>query len=103
MFEKILSDALTKILGKYIDGLNEETLNIAVWGGNVELKNLQIKKEALDLVNIPFNIVGGVVGKLEITVPWRKVWSSPTILKLSDLHVIIGPRKEQKVISMIKK
>ena|SRR3990167_3017091 len=97
MFEKALSDLLTNVLGKYIEGINQESLRIAIWGGDVSLKNLLIKKEALDLVNVPFNIKGGVLGKLEIILPWRKIMSAPIQITLSDLSVILAPRKEKKV------
>ena len=101
MFEKIVSDVLSKFLGKYIEGLNKESLKIAIWSGEVSLTHLQIKKEALDLVDVPVNIKGGVVGKLYMSIPWRKVMTEPLVLRLSDVHVIIGPRKEQKVCRFI--
>ena len=97
MFEKAASDLLLRLLGKYVEGLNQESLRIAVWGGEVSLDNLQIKKEALDLVDVPFDIKGGVLGKLELSVPWRKVMSAPIVLRLSGLHVVVGPRKEREV------
>ena len=97
MFEKIISDLLTKFLGDYVEGLNSETFTFAVWSGSVELKNLKIKKEALKKFNIPFDIKSGILGLLEIKIPWRNLSKEPVVLTISDISIIIGPRKQVAV------
>jgi vacuolar protein sorting-associated protein 13A/C len=33
VFEKVASTVLNKVLGKYIDGLDQKNLNLGIWGG----------------------------------------------------------------------
>lgn len=40
MFEEVISYVLTKFLGDYVSGINKEALNLSIWGGDVQLKNL---------------------------------------------------------------
>lgn len=47
MFEGIVASLLNKYLGKYIEDLDLENLNVGIFGGNVLLSNLKLKTEAL--------------------------------------------------------
>ena len=96
MLEGVLSDVLTRVLGKYVRDLNPEDLRVAVWGGDVELKNLQLKPEALDDMAVPLSMRGGVIGSLSMTVPWHNFINAPLQLRLSDVSIIVQSRTEQK-------
>ena len=45
MFEGILESILNNILGKYIEGLNKNDLQLSVWSGKVELHNIKLRKD----------------------------------------------------------
>lgn len=47
MFEGIVASLLNRYLGKYIEDLDLENLNVGIFGGNVLLSNLKLKPEAL--------------------------------------------------------
>lgn len=47
MFEGIIASLLNRYLGKYIEDLDLENLNVGIFGGNVLLSNLKLKTEAL--------------------------------------------------------
>jgi len=47
MFEGIVASLLNRYLGKYIEDLDLENLNVGIFGGNVFLSNLKLKTEAL--------------------------------------------------------
>jgi hypothetical protein len=40
MFEGLVSDVLARVLGKYIENLPKENLNIGVWGGAHSFTNV---------------------------------------------------------------
>lgn len=40
MFEDIVSNLLSNYLGDYLEGLTKDDLNISLWKGDLELKNL---------------------------------------------------------------
>lgn len=54
MFEGIVASLLNRYLGKYIEDLDLENLNVGIFGGNVLLSNLKLKTEALVSIAINF-------------------------------------------------
>lgn len=64
---------LNKYLGQYVSGLDAESLKISVWKGDVELRNLLLKPEALAGLNLPITVKAGLLGKLTLKVRrWRR-------------------------------
>lgn len=67
-----MSGLLQRYLGKYVYGLDAESLRISVWRGDVELRNLRLKPEALEELNLPITVKSGLLGRLTL-----KASSSP--------------------------
>lgn len=68
MFEAQVAYYLNLFLGKYVTGLDAESLKISVWKGDVELRNLQLKPEALQELNLPITVKSGLLGRLTLRV-----------------------------------
>ena len=68
MFEAQVVYYLNQYLGKYVYGLDAESLKISVWRGDVELRNLQLKAEALQELNLPITLKSGLLGRLTLKV-----------------------------------
>ena len=100
MFEKTVTDLLDKVLGKYVKGLNRENLQIAVWSGDVTLRDLQLKSTALDLLDIPLSMRFGVLSELSITVPWKNLGKEPIIIRLRGVSTILSPRPVSEVFRL---
>lgn len=47
MFEGVVASLLNRYLGKYVEDLDLESLNVGIFSGNVVLENLKLKPEAL--------------------------------------------------------
>lgn len=62
---------LQQFLGKYVFGLDTESLKISVWRGDVELRNLRLKPEALEELNLPITVKSGLLGRLTLKVGQR--------------------------------
>lgn len=43
MLEGLLARLLASRLGRFVDGLDQENLNVALWRGEILLENLSIK------------------------------------------------------------
>jgi VPS13-like, N-terminal len=52
---------LSKYLGAYVNGLQRENLQFSLSHGNVVLENLELKKEALDELDLPITVKEGSV------------------------------------------
>jgi hypothetical protein len=54
--------------GQYVSGLDANALRISVFAGDVTLKNLHLKPEALVKLNLPVTVKGGLLGSLKLKV-----------------------------------
>ena len=45
MFESILEGLLNKYLGSYVEGLSRDALSVSIWGGDIELHDVMLKKD----------------------------------------------------------
>ena len=61
MLEGLAATLLSRYLGKYLDGLQRENLNVSLGAGDLVLENLQLKKEALDDLELPIQVCGGLL------------------------------------------
>jgi vacuolar protein sorting-associated protein 13A/C len=73
VFESVVANVLNTFLGDYVADLETQQLNIGIWGGDVKLHNLKLKREALDKFNLPINIKSGmcvITTSHRTRVPW---------------------------------
>lgn len=54
-----------------VDNLNTSQLNLGVWSGDIKLRNLRLKKDALDKLNLPIDVMEGYLGELTIKIAWQ--------------------------------
>lgn len=71
--ESVAAGLLNRFLKTYVDNLNTSQLNIGIWSGDVRLKNLKLKKEALDKFRLPVDVKEGYLGDLTLSIPWNNV------------------------------
>eukprot|EP00798_Chlamydomonas_sp_ICE-L_P025163 gene25163-10794_t len=97
MFEAQVAFYLNKYLGRYLDGLDAESLRISVWKGDVSLTNLALKPEALADLELPITVRAGLLGRLTLKVPWNKLGREPVIVEFDGLYILAGPRSNPDV------
>ena len=85
MFESILEKALNSVLGKYIEDLDSKDLNISIWGGDIKLNDINLKKDIFNMYKVPLDLIFGQIGELHIRVPWKNLGSSPVEVTISDI------------------
>jgi hypothetical protein len=54
MFEGVVATILNRYLGKYIQDLDTENLNVGIFSGDVQLTELRLKPEALVSISFQF-------------------------------------------------
>ena len=91
MFERLLLKVLVEKFGKYIAGLDEENLEIAVLAGEIRLADLRLKPSALDDLNLPVLVRYGTIGTLKIDVPWAHLSSQSVCITLEDVYLVASP------------
>lgn len=91
MFEAQAAYYLNKYLGKYLEGVDSESLSISVWNGDIQLKNLRIRPEALADLHLPLSVSAGILGSLRVKVPWKNLGSEPVIVEIDKLYILATP------------
>ena len=72
----------------------------AIWQPLAEYSNTSvahswfIKQSALQKLQLPVLVKAGLIGKVELRIPWSKLASEPTKLKLDNLLLLVGPQSE---------
>ncbi|OAD68026.1 hypothetical protein PHYBLDRAFT_57710 [Phycomyces blakesleeanus NRRL 1555(-)] len=94
MLESVVSTLLNKVLGAYVSNLNYNQLQIGIWSGEVVLRNLRLKREALDKLNLPVDVLHGYLGELTLTIPWSNLKGKPVMININDVYVLAVPRNE---------
>lgn len=82
----MLGPVLNRYLQRYIEGLSSKDLAVPLFGGDIRLKNLKLKKEALDKFRLPVDVKDGYIGNLTLSIPWTNVG----FRRLADLQICHG-------------
>jgi len=88
MAKRLLLGVLQDYFGRYIDGLNEENLKVAVWAGEINLESLELKKDILDALRLPLEIQCGHIHRFSVHVPWTKLGSEPVRVFIDGVYVL---------------
>jgi vacuolar protein sorting-associated protein 13A/C len=91
VFETLVANLLNKYLSQFVDEVTAKQLNLFEWSQNISLENITIKANAFDLLSLPFRVTHGHIGRIEASIPWKLLYSSPVVIKLSDVYVIAVP------------
>ncbi|KAF2077768.1 hypothetical protein CYY_000889 [Polysphondylium violaceum] len=96
VFEGLVSDVLSRVLGEYVKNLNKDQLKIGIFGGNVSLTNLELKEDALANlpINLPIQVKKGFLGKLDLKVPWKDLKSKPVIINIDCIYALAVPQTQ---------
>mmetsp|Transcript_1298 Transcript_1298/g.4447 ORF Transcript_1298/g.4447 Transcript_1298/m.4447 type:complete len:3393 (-) Transcript_1298:60-10238(-) len=93
MFESIVSRLLVKYVGNYVENVDKDQLKVGIFKGDLELYDLVLKRTALDGLDLPVSVSSGHLGKLIIKIPWTRLASQPVIAQVTDLLLVVQPKK----------
>ncbi|XP_071939359.1 uncharacterized protein [Coffea arabica] len=96
MFEAHVLHLLRRYLGEYVHGLSAEALRISVWQGDVVLKDLKLKAEALNSLKLPVTVKAGFVGTITLKVPWKSLGKEPVIVLIDRVFLLAHPAADSR-------
>lgn len=116
MLESIVAGVLNKVLGEYVANLEQKQLKLGIFNGicghsrasppltpfcagNVVLRNLRLRTDALDKLKLPIDLCEGFLGRLELHIPWANLKTQPVRVEIADLFVLAAPKCEAEVTS----
>ncbi|KAG6453907.1 hypothetical protein O3G_MSEX008410 [Manduca sexta] len=91
MFEGAVAGFLNRLLGKYVQDLDTENLNVGIFSGNVNLTDLKLKPEALYELDLPIDVKIGTIGRISLQIPWTGLYSQPVVVHIEDVLLLVGP------------
>ncbi|KAL5541456.1 hypothetical protein UlMin_009166 [Ulmus minor] len=98
MFEAHVLHLLRRYLGEYVHGLSAEALRISVWKGDVVLKDLKLKAEALNSLKLPVTVKAGFVGTITLKVPWKSLGKEPVIVLIDRVFILAHPAPDGRTL-----
>ncbi|EQC33420.1 hypothetical protein SDRG_08935 [Saprolegnia diclina VS20] len=94
MAKAVISSILQSQLGKYVDGLAPESLQVGLWSGELLLTNLKLKPLALAELNLPIKVLQGTIAKVHVVVPWNQLGSASVQVTLEGIYGVAIPNTE---------
>ena len=81
--DRLLLHALEVFLGGFVETLNVDQLKVGVRKGNVSLKDVRLRRDALrKLAGLPVAVESGAIEEVSIHVPWSKLASERVVVVL---------------------
>ena len=64
--------------------------------GIVRLQGLELKTEVLEALPLPVRCIGGSLGEVRVTVPWRNLLGDePMVLSIDRVLLLLAPRSDE--------
>jgi len=95
VLESLVANLLNRFLGMYVRNFDPKQLNVGIWSGDVTLRNLELRREALDQFHLPLNVVEGHVSSLVLKIPWSNLRGAPVRISVEDVFLLAAPREDQ--------
>ena len=94
MLEGLVSNLLNRFLGMYVQNFDPKQLNVGIWSGDVKLRDLELRREALDQLHLPLNVVAGHLGSLTLSIPWSNLRGKPLKVSIEDVFLLAAPKED---------
>lgn len=96
MLEGMVANLLNRFLGMYVRNFDPKQLNVGIWSGDVKLRNLELRREALDQLHLPLNVIEGHLGSLTLSIPWSNLRGRPVRVNIEDVYVLAAPKEDEE-------
>ncbi|KAI0483961.1 vacuolar protein sorting-associated protein 13 [Xylariaceae sp. FL0804] len=94
MLEGLVAGLLNRFLGMYVKNFDPAQLKVGIWSGDVKLRDLELRKEALDQLKLPINVMEGHLGELTLVIPWSNLRGAPVKIFIEDVFLLASPKEE---------
>ncbi|CAN7983352.1 unnamed protein product [Ixodes hexagonus] len=96
VFESVAVELVNYVLGDYVENLDTSQLKLGIWGGDINLKDLDIKQSAIDDLDLPFRVAYGHIDKLTLKIPWQSLYNTTYSAIVEGIYLIIVPKSGVK-------
>ncbi|KAI8978652.1 hypothetical protein BDB01DRAFT_799548 [Pilobolus umbonatus] len=68
-----------------------------MWKGEVNLRDLKLRRDALDKLDLPINVSEGYLGELTLIIPWANLRTEPVKVIIDHVYLLAEPKNELSV------
>ncbi len=94
MLEGLVAGLLNRFPAWHVKNFDPAQLKVGIWSGDVKLRNLELRREALDQLKLPINVVEGHLGELTLIIPWSNLRGAPVKVFIEDVYLLASPKEE---------
>ncbi|KXX82464.1 Vacuolar protein sorting-associated protein 13 [Madurella mycetomatis] len=94
MLEGLVAGLLNRFLGMYVKNFDPTQLKVGIWSGDVKLRDLELRREALDQLKLPINVIEGHLGELTLVIPWSNLRGAPVKIFIENVFLLASPKEE---------
>jgi vacuolar protein sorting-associated protein 13A/C len=104
MIEQAFNWILNTFFHRYIENSEsyEEKFRLGILSGNFILQNLRFKPSILDVLHLPIQLKVFTIGQIKVEVPWTSLGSSPLLIAIDDVSILLQPNFEVDASSILK-
>lgn len=90
MLESYITPMLMGYINKYVKNIKPSDLQVSFWGGDVVLRNLELRLDVLEQeLRYPLQIKSGRIRELVLHIPWNAILSKPVEVEIKDVEIVI--------------
>ncbi|KAJ1635109.1 N-terminal region of Chorein, a TM vesicle-mediated sorter-domain-containing protein [Pavlovales sp. CCMP2436] len=103
MLKALFLDVLQRYISEYVKA-DTRSLRLALEGGFLELRDLEVRREAFDNLGLPFQVKAGYVGLLRVQLPWLAAWraggAESIAVHIESAYLLVAPRWDGRGLSL---
>ncbi|PPQ80804.1 hypothetical protein CVT25_001929 [Psilocybe cyanescens] len=89
--KELLNVLFNRILAPYVMNLDLNQVNYGIGQGQLTLRNLKLKKGALDKFQLPVDVLEGHLGKFTLSLHWMNLGNQPVEILVEDVYLLVVP------------
>ncbi|KAJ7038206.1 vacuolar protein sorting-associated protein 13 [Mycena alexandri] len=89
--KEVLNVLFNRILAPYVENLDMNQVNYGIGQGQLTLRNLRLKKGALDKFRLPVDVLEGHLGKFTLSLHWMNLGNQPVEVMVEDVYLLVVP------------
>ncbi|KAF8640890.1 hypothetical protein AX17_000538 [Amanita inopinata Kibby_2008] len=92
--KELLNLLFNRILAPYVENLDLNQVNYGIGQGQLTLRNLRLKKGALDKFQLPVDVAEGHLGRFTLALHWRNLGNQPVEVLVEDVYLLVVPSSQ---------
>ncbi|KAK7064233.1 hypothetical protein R3P38DRAFT_3417731, partial [Favolaschia claudopus] len=89
--KEVLNVLFNRVLAPYVENLDLNQVNYGIGQGQLTLRNLRLKKGALDKFRLPVDVLEGHLGKFTLSLHWMNLGNQPVEIMVEDVFLLVVP------------